>query len=174
MAQQLPHPWLRGPVDGVPKELQPVAHALIQTVEEVDEFMAGFPDSLLWEPVAGLAPVGFHLKHIAGVIDRLFAQAIVGGVTPEMRRSFEVESTHGLPEGATTSDLVRLVRDAVDRAIGQLRSTDPATLYEHRGVGSKQLPSTVAGMLFHAAEHAQRHCGQLLVTARVLKERAGA
>jgi len=173
MAEQQPHPWLRGPVEGVPRELQPVAHALIQTREEVDEFTAGFPDALLWEPVAGLAPVGFHLKHIAGVIDRLFGQARLGTVTEEMRSAAEVERADGQPAGATTADLVRGVHEAIDRALDQLRATDPATIYDHRPVGARKLPSTVAGLLFHAAEHAQRHCGQLLVTVRVLRERAG-
>ncbi|HLV11332.1 MAG TPA: DinB family protein [Trueperaceae bacterium] len=168
MADQQPHPWLRGPVEGVPAELQPVAHALIQTREEVAAFTAGFPDALLWEGVAGLAPVGFHLKHIAGVIDRLFGQAELTTVTDEMRAALAVERAHGEPVGATTASLVAAVDAAVDRAIDQLRRTDPSTLYDHRPVGSKRLPSTVAGMLFHAAEHAQRHCGQLLVTTRSL------
>jgi len=88
MAEQQPHPWLRGPVDGVPRELQPVAHALVQTREEVDEFTAGFPDDLLWEGVAGLAPVGYHLKHIAGVIDRAtLRDAMLHGVAGSARWS---------------------------------------------------------------------------------------
>lgn|SRR5690554_2534717 len=173
MAEQQPHPWLRGPVEGVPRELQPVAHALIQTREEVAAFTAGLPDALLWEGVAGLAPVGFHLKHIAGVIDRLFGQARLGTVTEEMRRAVEIERAHGQPAGVTTAELVRAVDASVDRALDQLRATDPATIYDHRPVGAKKLPSTVVGLLFHAAEHAQRHCGQLLVTARVVRERAG-
>ncbi len=173
MAERPPHPWLRGPVEGVPRELQPVAHGLLQTREEVAEFTAGFPDALLWEGVAGLAPVGFHLKHIAGVISRLFGQARLGMVTDEMRSAVEVERAHGQPAGVTTADLVRAVNEAVDRAIDQLRETNPATIYDPRPVGAKKLPSNVVGLLFHAAEHAQRHCGQLLVTARVVRERAG-
>jgi uncharacterized damage-inducible protein DinB len=42
-------------------------------------------------------------------------------------------------------------------------------LLQPRGVGRAQLPSTVLGLLFHAAEHTQRHVGQLLVTVRVLR-----
>jgi len=102
------------------------------------------------------------------VIDRLFGQAELTTVTDEMRAALAVERAHGEPVGATTASLVAAVDAAVDRAIDQLRRTDPSTLYDHRPVGSKRLPSTVAGMLFHAAEHAQRHCGQLLVTTRSL------
>lgn len=172
MASDQPHPWLRGPVEGVPEELQPVAHALIQSLEEVREFSADFPDELLWEGVAGLAPVGFHLRHIRGVIDRLFTTAERGSVTDEQRSALRVERTHG-GDGVTTAELVEAVEEQVERALDQLRRTNPATLYEPREVGSRRLPSTVMGLLFHAVEHAQRHCGQLLVTARVVRERAG-
>ncbi len=171
MTQQ-PHPWLRGPVDGVPRELQPVAHALIQTLEEVREFADGFPDDLLWEPVAGLAPVGFHLKHIAGVIARLTTTAETGETTEQQRAAALAEREHG-PSDATTAALVAAVEQAVGTALERLRRTDPARVYEPREVGRLKLPSTMIGMMFHAAEHSQRHCGQLLVTTRVVRERAG-
>ncbi len=158
-------------MEGVPAELQPVAHALVQTREEVREFTSGFPDESLWQGAFGLAPVGYHLKHIAGVIDRLFAQAEGRAVGAEMLSALKVERAHGEPEGATTASLVAEVDAAVSRGLEQLRRTDPRTLYEPRSVGSKKLPSTVAGMLFHAAEHAQRHCGQLLVTTRAVRSR---
>ena len=169
MSTDQPHPWLRGPVEGVPQELQPVAHALIQTREEVHEFTEGFPDELLWERVAGLAPVGFHLRHIRGVIDRLFTTAAQGAVGEEQRAQLKVERRTS-DQGVTVRELVQAVDGQIDTALEQLRATNPSELYEARAVGSKKLPSTVAGLLFHAAEHAQRHCGQLLVTTRVLLE----
>jgi hypothetical protein len=67
--------WLRGPLDGIPALLQPVAHALLQAREEVNELMLNFPDALLWEKPAGMASVGFHLQHMAGVLDRLYTYA---------------------------------------------------------------------------------------------------
>jgi uncharacterized damage-inducible protein DinB len=168
-AQQLA-PWLRGPVDGVPEILVPVAHALQQTQEELADFTDSFPDELLWDGVAGLASVGFHLRHIAGVVDRLFSYARGAALTDEQRQAHRNEGV--APEiPTTTAALVRLVDAVIDRAIDQLRDTDPATLTDVRLIGSKQLPSTVFGSLFHAAEHAQRHVGQLLVTTRVLQER---
>jgi uncharacterized damage-inducible protein DinB len=168
-AQQLA-PWLRGPVDGVPEILVPVAHALQQTQEELADFTDSFPDELLWDGVAGLASVGFHLRHIAGVVDRLFSYARGAALTDEQRQAHRNEGA--APEiPTTTAALVQLVDAVIDRAIDQLRDTDPATLTDVRLIGSKQLPSTVFGSLFHAAEHAQRHVGQLLVTTRVLQER---
>lgn len=155
----------------MPRELQPVAHGLIQTLEEVHEFTAGFPDDLLWEGVAGLAPVGFHLKHIAGVIDRLTTTGVEGGTTEKQRAAARAEREHG-PAEATTASLVAGVESAIESAMERLRTVDPGTIYDVREVGRLKLPSTVVGNLFHAAEHAQRHCGQLLVTSRVVMERA--
>jgi uncharacterized damage-inducible protein DinB len=157
-------------VDGVPEILVPVAHALQQTQEELADFTDSFPDELLWDGVAGLASVGFHLRHIAGVVDRLFSYARGAALTDEQRQAHRNEGA--APEiPTTTAALVQLVDAVIDRAIDQLRDTDPATLTDVRLIGSKQLPSTVFGSLFHAAEHAQLHVGQLLVTTRVLQER---
>jgi len=40
---------------------------------------------------------------------------------------------------------------------------------EARGIGRKRIPTNVLGLLFHAAEHTQRHTGQLYVTVKMLK-----
>jgi hypothetical protein len=42
-------------------------------------------------------------------------------------------------------------------------------LDEARRVGQAGLPSTVLGLLFHAAEHAQRHSAQIITTAKILE-----
>jgi uncharacterized damage-inducible protein DinB len=164
-----PEVWQRGPVPGVPPLLQPVAHALLQAREEVDECLGDFPESLLWERPAGAASVGFHLEHLTGVIDRLFTYARNEALSNEQRAWLERE---GKPTAVPVEALVRRFEVQVDFAIAQLRQTDEATLTEFRGVGRAQLPSTVLGLLFHAAEHTMRHLGQMLVTARVLKQRA--
>jgi uncharacterized damage-inducible protein DinB len=57
----------------------------------------------------------------------------------------------------------------VDRALAQLAATDPATLGDARAVGRDQLPSTVLGLLFHAAEHASRHTGQIVTTSKMVR-----
>src|ERR1700754_4634529 len=64
--------WMRGPVPGVIPILQPVAHALLQASEEVESIMSDFKDVNLWTTPAGLASVGFHLRHMKGVLERLF------------------------------------------------------------------------------------------------------
>jgi hypothetical protein len=134
------------------------------------ESVDGYPCGLLWERVAGLAPVGSHLRHIRGVVDRRFTRRRGGAITEEQRQHLEVER-RATDEGVSVRDLIAALDAQIARALEQLRSTDPETLTDARKVGSKKLPSTVAGLQFPAAEHAQRYCGQLLVTARVVQER---
>lgn len=157
--------WLRGPLSDTPPLLQPVAHALLQAREEVAALMEGFPDTLLWERPGGVASAGFHLQHLTGVLDRLLTYAR-GELLNEAQLSALENEGRGDEE---VRALVTAFDAQVERALAQLRRTDTATLLEPRGVGRAQLPSTVLGLLVHAAEHTQRHVGQLLVTVRVLE-----
>lgn len=161
-----PEAWLRGPVAGVPDPLQPVAHALIQAREEARDVLCDFPAELLWTRPAGVASVGFHLQHIAGVIDRLFTYARGESLSDVQREALAKEGSSSESSGSV-NDLLSVLDAQVERALAQLRATEPRALVEVRRVGRKQLPSTMLGLLFHAAEHSQRHVGQMLVTARV-------
>ena len=158
--------WLRGPVEGIPALLQPVAHALQQAREETHAVLRDFPADLLWSRPAGLASVGFHLQHLSGVIDRLFTYARGEHLSGEQQEAREAEGQRPTSRGSV-DDLLNAFDAQIERALNQLRSVDPRTLTDTRKVGRKQVPSTVLGLLFHAAEHVQRHVGQLLVTARV-------
>nr|WKN40301.1 DinB family protein [Tunicatimonas sp. TK19036] len=157
--------WLQGAIPGIPLLLQPVAHALVQARREVQQYLINFPEQLLWERPAGVASVGFHLQHLSGVLDRLCTYARNGSLTPAQLDCLRHE---GQPSDHLEG-LVQAFSDQVDQTLAQLRSTSEESLTEARGVGRKQLPSTVGGLLFHAAEHTQRHVGQLLVTVRVLQ-----
>ena len=181
----LPEVWLRGPVPGIPALLQPVAHALMQAREEVTALMEEFPEEYLWQRPAGVASPGFHLQHLAGVLDRLFTYAagkplsgeqlaqLAAEGTPSAERTVDPggpPGTGGVPgaNGPSIRDLTDRFDRQVDKALDQLKQTPEDTLTTARGVGRAQLPSTVLGLLVHAAEHTQRHTGQLLVTVRVL------
>jgi hypothetical protein len=65
--------------------------------------------------------------------------------------------------------LVEAFNVQVGKALKSLGQIDERKLSEYRSVGRAQLPSTVMGCLFHAAEHTMRHLGQLIVTVRVVK-----
>jgi uncharacterized damage-inducible protein DinB len=159
--------WLRGPVPGIPPLLQPAAHALLQAREEVNALMTTFPDTLLWERPGGVASPGFHLQHLAGVLDRLLTYARDKALDHAQLKDLAAE---GAPaEGqATLPELLNRLNIQIDKSLEQISQTREATLTQIRHVGRARLPSTVAGLLFHAAEHTQRHTGQLLVTARIL------
>ena len=158
-----PEVWMRGPVPEVPALLQPAAHALLQSVEEVEAIIQDFDDRLLWAKPAGMASVGFHLKHLSGVVDRLLTYARGASLSPKQLEYLERE---GHPCDETGSMLVTNLKDQVDIALGQLRQTPSDELLAPRGIGRKQIPTNMLGLIFHAAEHTQRHVGQLLVTAK--------
>jgi uncharacterized damage-inducible protein DinB len=163
-----PEVWLRGPLPDMPALLQPVAHALLQAREEVNDLLQDFPGHLLWERPAGVASPGFHLQHLTGVLDRLFTYARGQALTPEQLQALAGE---GKPAGSAPAagELVQAFNRQVDRALDQLRATDISQLTQVRTVGRSRLPSTLLGLYVHAAEHTTRHLGQLLVTVRVLQ-----
>lgn len=166
MANSRPEAWLCGPVADVPAFLQPVAHALLQAANEVEELLHGFSNDKLWARPRGVASVGFHLQHMRGVVDRLFSYAEGKPLSAQQKAALEAEG-NAPAHGVSTQELVWAFRAQVEQALRQLRMTDDRTLTDYRAVGRKQLPSTVQGLLFHAAEHVQRHLGQLLVTVRI-------
>ncbi len=160
--------WLRGPVEGVPPMLMPVAHALIQAADDVARATEGMTVDELWMRPGGVAAVGFHLKHVAGVTDRLLTYARGEELTEAQLGYLSTEAEPGMP--AQTPDvLVQGVHDAVESALCQLRATDPDSLLEIRYVGRRRLESNVLGLLFHAADHAQRHAGQVVATAGIVR-----
>jgi uncharacterized damage-inducible protein DinB len=165
----LPEVWLRGPVEGIPPLLQPVANALLQAREEVDALVQNCPDPILWTRPGGVASAGFHLQHLAGVLDRLFTYARGEALSEAQRAALAAEGTPPI-SGGTGRELANAFSAQVDRALEQLRGTRESTLHNPRAVGRLGLPSTVLGLLVHAAEHTQRHVGQLLVTVRVQRD----
>ncbi|HXT18919.1 MAG TPA: DinB family protein [Gemmatimonadaceae bacterium] len=159
--------WQRGPIDGVPAVLQPVAHILLQVRESVHEMVGGLTDDQWNARPAGVASAAFHVRHMAGVIDRLFTYARGEGLSAEQFAAIQREREP--LAAADVSNALDALDARVDTAIDQLRATDAATLGDFRGVGRAQLPSTVIGCLVHGAEHSMRHVGQLSVTVRVVR-----
>src|SRR5687767_4785054 len=111
--------WLRGPLPEIPALLQPVAHALLQAREEVEEILKDFPEQLLWERPANVASVGFHLQHLTGVLDRLFTYARQESLTPLQLAALKAEgnSTNSI---TGKQALINAFSHQVDQAISQL------------------------------------------------------
>lgn len=162
--------WLRGPVPDIPGLLQPVAHGLLQCREELTAKLTGLTPEQIWARPSGVASIGFHARHAAGSLDRLFTYARGERLSSAQQAALAAEAKPDLtPDAAAT--LVAAFDEAVERALEQLRTTSETTLLDARGVGRAQLPSTVLGLLVHAAEHTQRHVGQLVTTAKLLQSR---
>lgn len=160
--------WMRGPIAGLIPLLQPVAHAILQAREEVNLMMIDFPNELIWERPNAVASVAFHLQHLSGVLDRLFTYAnnqILNEDQLELL-ALEADSTQLL----TVKGLLIRFNNQVNKALTQLKNIEENTLLEPRSIGRKQIPTNQLGLLFHAAEHTQRHVGQLLVTIKMLKK----
>lgn len=164
---EAPEPWLRGPVPGIPPLLQPVAHAFLLAVEDVRRTVAPLPAAHLWARPGGAPSVGFHVRHATGSLDRLFTYARGEALSNEQLAFLKGEAEPGSPP-LEAAALAQEFEHQVDRALAQLRATPESTLLEPRGVGRRQLPSTVLGLLFHTAEHTQRHVGQIITTARIV------
>ena len=160
--------WLSGPIPNISPILQPAAHALLQSKDELAVYLKDFPNALLWEQPSGRASVGFHAQHITGVLDRMLTYSLRYGnlLSEEQYQYLKVEGIKN--EAITVEQLVYNFNKKVEEALDYFKNIDESVLLEARTVGRKKLPSTVLGLLFHAAEHSQRHIGQLLVTVSVL------
>jgi len=156
---------MRGPVEGIPPLLMPVAHALQQAYEDIGEVLGRLTTDQLWVRPGGAASVGFHVRHIAGALDRLFTYARGEGLAAaQVQAKAKEEQETGLDPSVLAAE----VDKAMSAAFAQLRATTADMLLTKRGVGRRQLPSNVLGLLFHAAEHATRHAGQAITTAKIV------
>jgi hypothetical protein len=164
-----PEVWLCGPIDGVAPLLQPVAHSLLQSRRELAAELPGLAPAELRSRPGGAASVEYHARHAIGSLDRLSTYARGEQLSDAQLAALEAEH---VPDGA--ADLAaRLVADfdaTVARVLRQLGETSQAELVERRDVGRARLPSTVIGLLVHAAEHTQRHVGQLTTTAKIVRD----
>jgi hypothetical protein len=165
----LPEVWLRGTVEGYPAELQPVVHSLLQAQEEVEATLAALAVDEIWAKPGGAASVGFHARHLVGALDRLLSYARGQALSEQQIAFMKAEGTPGDPP-ADAAALAGLVRSGIEAALGQVRATPVSDLPLPRAVGRKQLPTTVLGLLFHAAEHCTRHAGQMITTAKVVRQ----
>jgi uncharacterized damage-inducible protein DinB len=163
-----PEVWLRGALPDVPPLLQPVAHSLLQCREDVRAALRELTPAQLSARPGGAASAGFHARHAAGSLDRLLTYARGEQLSAAQREALAGEGAPDLAADAA-SRLIVAFDSAIESALRQLRGTPEQTLLEPRAVGRAQLPSTVIGLLFHAAEHTQRHSGQLVTTVNIVR-----
>jgi uncharacterized damage-inducible protein DinB len=151
----------------------PVVHALLQVREDLERLAGEVPAEHVWLRPGGAASIGFHVRHTGGALDRLFTYARGETLSEAQKAAARAEESPGDP-AAELAAVVQGVEQIISRALEQLGSTSQASLLEERKLGRAGLPTTVLGLLFHAAEHSTRHVGQAITTARIVKSVARA
>ena len=164
-----PEPWLRGTHTDLPAVLRAVVHALELAREDVEQACAPLPGESLHLRPAGVAPIAFHLRHIPRSLDRLLTYAEGDPLSPAQLDALrsELDSPNSAP--ASKPDLLAEFRSGLNSALGRIHAFAAVDLSQPRAVGRKALPTTVAGLLVHCADHTQRHTGQLVTTARLVQ-----
>jgi uncharacterized damage-inducible protein DinB len=158
-------PWLRGTHAEVPAVGRAVLHAFDLALDDLTKWTEGLTDDEVHAQPLGLPSVAFHLRHIARSTDRLLSYAEGNQLSPEQLTALRAEQTGDESLAALLAEVEVSFSDAADR----VRVLATANLDTFRGVGRKQLPTSIGGALVHVADHTQRHVGQVVTTAKVLK-----
>lgn len=160
-----PEPWMRGPIEGLEPLVAPVFYSFTQVREELAHYTEGLTTEQVWRHSDSLPTLGFHLRHIAGSVDRLMTYLMEGEISAEQIAYLKSE---GEP-GASLDELLAGVDAAFVKAEAQLRTIKAEDIHAPRYIGRKRLPTSVLGLLVHVAEHTQRHLGQSITTAKVVR-----
>jgi len=166
-ATQAPYvePWLRGTYAEVPAVGRAVMHALDLALDDLTRWTAGLTDAEVHSQPLGLTSLAFHLRHIARSTDRILTYAEGGQLTAEQLTALKAEQTGD----ETLAELLGEIEASFSNAGERVRVLASADFNVFRGVGRKQLPTSIGGALIHVADHTQRHVGQVVTTAKVLQ-----
>ena len=164
----LPEPWLRGTLTEVEPVKRAVLHALELAGEDVARWGDGLRDAEMFARPAGLPSLAFQLRHMARSLDRLLTYAegkqLSGVQMVALKTEMEAEGS--------ASEVQREFEQALAQAMERVRAISADDFGLERGVGRKELPTTVAGLVVHCADHTQRHLGQFVTTVKVLRSLA--
>lgn len=165
----VPEPWLRGTHADSPAVLRAVMHALELAQEDLIRWCRELTDDEVNARPHGLPPIAFHLRHLARSADRLLTYAEGRELNANQLSALKAE----MDSGATRDGLLEEVSQAIDSAKHRVGVIRGGGLDAPRSVGRKQLPTTVAGLVIHVADHTQRHVGQAVITAKILLAQRG-
>ena len=158
-------PWLRGTHADVPAVARAVLHAFDLALDDITKWTEGLTDVEAQAQPLGLSPVAFHLKHIARSVDRLLTYAAGGQISTHQLTRLKAEQSGS----ETLALLLAEVETSFSNAADRVRVLATADFNTFRGVGRKQLPTSIGGALVHVADHTMRHVGQVVTTAKVIK-----
>ena len=157
-------PWLRGTLTDIAPTQRAVIHALELAGEDMERWVLRLPAALLVLEPHGLPSVAFQTRHIARSLDRLLTYT-EGNALTNVQLAALADERRGTVQPL---QLQAELRDSLSGAVARVRAFTVEQLAEPRTVGRDRLPTTVAGLLIHVAEHTQRHVGQAITTSKVL------
>lgn len=161
-------PWMRGTHGELDVVRRAVIHALELAEEDVAKWCGGLGADAMFARPGEIAPIAFHLRHIVRSLDRLLTYAEGRILNEEQMAALRSEM-----EPATAADILAEFRSGIGSAKQRVQAFAPESYGEFRGIGRKQLPSTVGGILIHCAEHTARHVGQAVTTAKLVTANGG-
>lgn len=161
---KLPEPWLRGTLTDVAPVQRAVLHALESSQEDLERWCGQMGDDELNARPSGIAPIAFHIRHIARSMDRLLTYAEGNPLSAEQIASMKGE----LDPPATSRALFAELRQALTSAGERIRAFSEQDFSQPHSIGRQQLPTTLGGLLVHVADHTQRHVGQAITTAKIV------
>jgi uncharacterized damage-inducible protein DinB len=171
MQKSQPEPWLRGTHSEIPAVPRAVLHALELAQEDLTFWCDELSEPELMAMPSGLPSIAFHLRHIARSLDRLLTYAEGRQLNDRQLLALTGEANSQCLKPEIFSELSAALADSSARIIKM--GEQPDTLNQPRTVGRENLPTTVAGLLVHIADHTQRHVGQAITTAKILVARRG-
>jgi uncharacterized damage-inducible protein DinB len=171
MQKSRPEPWLRGTHSEIPAVPRAVLHALELAKESVTFWCGELSEQELFATPSGLPSMAFHLCHIARSVDRLLTYAEGRQLDERQLQALASEADVRCSKAEIFSELSVALTEGSTRILRL--GENPDTLNQPRSVGRKNLPSTVAGLLVHIADHTQRHVGQAITTAKILVAHRG-
>jgi uncharacterized damage-inducible protein DinB len=164
MSDSYIEPWLRGTITEVDAVIRAVLHALELADEDIAKWCAGLTDAEMNARPFGLPPVAFHIRHIARSLDRLLSYAEGTQLDATQKTALHTE----LDPDATRDRVLTEFHAALRTSANRVRVFSPEQYNAPRGVGRAALPTTVAGLLVHCADHTQRHTGQAVTTVKLI------
>ena len=162
--KQESEPWMRGTHAELDPVIRAVVHALELAEEDVARWCGGLSDAEMFARPGGVAPVAFHLRHMARSLDRLLTYAEDRTLNESQLLSLRTEMDAG-----SAAQVIAEFREGLTAAKRRVRAVAPDSFAAARGIGRKKLPTTVVGLLIHCAEHTARHVGQAVTTAKVVR-----
>lgn len=159
-------PWLRGTLTEFDAVRRQVLHALELAGEDADRWCRDLTNLEIAAEPFGLPSVCFHLRHLARSLDRLLTYAEGRQLTSAQLSLLATETECADAEAEV---ILREFKISLEEAATRVTAVAPSTYEEPRDVGRQALPTTVGALLIHCAEHSQRHIGQAVTTAQMVR-----